>query len=1065
MEKPELIIALEKELDTTFTEVPIEEIIYWKSDKLATYTINNVGEIVGLKISDFELKRLPNSIKAFQNVEILDLSLNQLTDISILSQLKQIRTLYLNGNQLTDISALSHLKQITTLNLSKNQLTDISVLSQLKQLTALYLSNNRLIDISTLSYLKQLETLDLKNNQITDISALHDLKQLKQLGLQKNPIKVLPEWICDFPNMDIQWKNTFWGKDHITLYDNPLQEPPIEIVKQGKEAICNYFKKKKEEGTDYLYEAKLILVGEERAGKSTIAKALLRGDNFKFDANEKSTEGIDILKWIIPKDKTKTPKDFRFNIWDFGGQEIYHSMHQLFLTKRSLYVFLTEVRKDLRFDDFYYWLNIINVLGGDSPVLAVKNKIDLSNTSNDISAYKKLFPQLINDNLIGISCYTAHEKWATEYMPLLNIFKEKIYEVVKNKQIASMGTPLPKTWVQVREEITKLQDQGKDYISLADYQTICKRYNLDDTTISSLSQLFHDLGVFSHFQNNIKLYNTIFINPNYITTGIYKIINNNNVIKNNGEFTDNELIQILKNTEYVDKQAELISLCEEFNILFEYKKGHYLIPKLFSNKKPLFEWEHNINNLKYEYKYPFIIKGIVSQLIVIMHEKIYHRSYWLRGVILKENDTLALIEEKKGGVSIEVNGENKEKLLNIICYELDKINKQFTNLNIYQGYVKQKTTKDTFLDDKKCNKMPCALKQLLVKDYKGIKKIELGRLPVDAQWIFLTGENGYGKTSILQAIVAGFVGKDNDNVKIKNGKIIVEYLQNNNSVINNIDNVSFLAFNNFVAYGSSRLLTQGQRQVSESDEIRTQKTSSIFREDGILKDIEGVLIFWNNKGDKKYDIVKDLFRNILPDFSDIVIEDTQNKAIVKYIEGKKDNYPPVLFSDLAAGYKSIIAMIGDMIIRLLEYQPELDDLKELSGIVIIDEFDLHLHPKWQKKFVEILTDEFPKIQFIVSTHSAIPLLGAPRNSIFLNVDRTVDKGVTIQRIDIDIKNLLPNSLLTSPLFDFQDIVSNQYDDKNDDVHTEDYFNEIQFDEELKKQLEHFVNKNKPNVEE
>lgn len=68
-------------------------------------------------------------------------------------------------------------------------------------------------------------------------------------------------------------------------------------------------------------------------------------------------------------------------------------------------------------------------------------------------------------------------------------------------------------------------------------------------------------------------------------------------------------------------------------------------------------------------------------------------------------------------------------------------------------------------------------------------------------------------------------------------------------------------------------------------------------------------------------------------------------------------------------------MIGDMINRLTRKSVP-DDLSSLEGIVLIDEIDLHLHPKYQRLFVEKLTELFPKIQFIVSTHSSVPLLGA-----------------------------------------------------------------------------------------
>ncbi len=247
-----------------------------------------------------------------------------------------------------------------------------------------------------------------------------------------------------------------------------------------------------------------------------------------------------------------------------------------------------------------------------------------------------------------------------------------------------MGTPLPKTWVKVRQEITKLQDQGIDYIPFADYQTICRKYNLDDITISSLSQLFHDLGVFFHFQNNIKLRNTIFLNHEYVTQGVYKIFDDKNIIESNGEFTEQDLIEVLQNTPYEHKQAELLSLCEEFKILF--KKGkQYLAPQLFEEKKPDVDWDFT-NNLHYKYSYGFMPKGIVSYLIVAMHEKIYQHHYWRYGVELCYEDTFALVEEKRLGkrnqIDIRIRGRKKNEFLTIIREQLNGINNKFTNLQI-----------------------------------------------------------------------------------------------------------------------------------------------------------------------------------------------------------------------------------------------------------------------------------------------------------------------------------------------------------------------------------------------
>jgi len=75
----------------------------------------------------------------------------------------------------------------------------------------------------------------------------------------------------------------------------------------------------------------LILVGQGEVGKTCLAKRLIY-DEFIED---KTTEGIDILKWQITA-PTNENEEIKFNVWDFGGQEIYHATHQFFLTKRSV---------------------------------------------------------------------------------------------------------------------------------------------------------------------------------------------------------------------------------------------------------------------------------------------------------------------------------------------------------------------------------------------------------------------------------------------------------------------------------------------------------------------------------------------------------------------------------------------------------------------------------------------------------------------------------------------------------------------------------------------------------
>ena len=85
---------------------------------------------------------------------------------------------------------------------------------------------------------------------------------------------------------------------------------------------------------------------------------------------------------------------------------------------------------------------------------------------------------------------------------------------------------------------------------------------------------------------------------------------------------------------------------------------------------------------------------------------------------------------------------------------------------------------------------------------------------------------------------------------------------------------------------------------------------------------------------------------------------------------------------LSSGEKLLFALFADIARRLITANPKSKDpLKEGSGVVLIDEIDLHLHPKWQRKVVGKLCTIFPNVQFVVTTHSAEVLKGLDRKHL------------------------------------------------------------------------------------
>ncbi|MBM6822466.1 AAA family ATPase, partial [Fusobacterium mortiferum] len=103
---------------------------------------------------------------------------------------------------------------------------------------------------------------------------------------------------------------------------------------------------------------------------------------------------------------------------------------------------------------------------------------------------------------------------------------------------------------------------------------------------------------------------------------------------------------------------------------------------------------------------------------------------------------------------------------------------------------------------------------------------------------------------------------------------------------------------------------------------------------------------------------------------------------IKRKNGTVESLPLRILSD---GIKSTMSMIADIAYRMAILNPQLLDniLQETSGIVLIDEIDMHLHPSWQSKIIKVLTKTFPKVQFIFTTHSPSVLSNISNENILI----------------------------------------------------------------------------------
>jgi 3',5'-cyclic AMP phosphodiesterase CpdA len=230
------------------------------------YFLNHVGQVQGLNLDGTKAKDISilgnlgglthlslaynqitdiTPLRTLTNLRNLELRYNKIEDITPLAALTHLERLILINTRISDISPLSVLIEINTLSLSDNKIIGLSPLIPLTSLTSLQLNKNKINDLTPLKALTQLEKLGVRLNRITDLIPLKELTNLKGLNASRNNITKLPPDIYQWwSSMEWTWVDDDTTDKGFYLFCNPLTDPPVEIVKQGRSAVKNYFDSK-----------------------------------------------------------------------------------------------------------------------------------------------------------------------------------------------------------------------------------------------------------------------------------------------------------------------------------------------------------------------------------------------------------------------------------------------------------------------------------------------------------------------------------------------------------------------------------------------------------------------------------------------------------------------------------------------------------------------------------------------------------------------------------------------------------------------------------------------------
>lgn len=317
---------------------------------------------------------------------------------------------------------------------------------------------------------------------------------------------------------------------------------------------------------------------------------------------------------------------------------------------------------------------------------------------------------------------------------------------------------------------------------------------------------------------------------------------------------------------------------------------------------------------------------------------------------------------------------------------------------------------------------PMKITKFSIRNYKCIQDLSVDCRGEDGetrQWTVLLGENNTGKTNVLRALALLTPQKINFRTEadseFNEARVPLGLLKTHGAtVIAQIGGQEWGFAPGERAYASTpvdlHLYGYGvsrypARTALSEREARPGET--LFESSARLLDFQEWLLqldysqkSGSEKSRKRLEKMHDLVSSdLFPGVTDFAFKkDSNNEHVMVVFTAGKDG--DVRFEELGFGYQTSLTWLADLCKRMFELYPEAENPLHEEAVVLVDELDLHLHPKWQRDIVPTLSKVFPRVQFIVTTHSPHVLQSmADVNLYVLRRDETSGE-ITVERSDV-----------------------------------------------------------------
>ena len=515
--KPSIIQYLEEKTGEKLRQLPVsvDPADAIRNEHNLSYLLRD-NTLVALNACGIEqLERLPFAAEECAALQYLNLSGNpHLGEVTFAVALPSLRSLDLSGCGLRGLTIPSGCMRLEKVWLQKNSLEALGFTGPCPHLVLLDVSRNKLERLHLPCGFASLAYLYLFESGVTELSVEKGnegstpLTGLEVLHLSGNRLKNVPAELVFSENLRALY----------LVGNTPKNIPGILLGEEGYfaesclEDVRTWFTEIRDRPYGTNEAVKLMLLGNGNVGKSTLACALAHG---RCDHNHDTTYGVVL--------ETLAMGGIMYIVWDFGGQEVYHGTHRLFLASPALQVIVFDREREGRARDgrkekdrvrdeetlphpIEYWYETTKELSEKSRFLIVQNRRGEDDIEDEhVSSYARG-----RAKLIPLDAKTGED------------VEDLIFYLNKEAQkLPDYGMVMPRSWLDVRQFfIDNLQrEDNRKLLTKDEFDSLCTEHGVMD---KSRPLLFTDLHHSGYLYSHAQLKDTIIADQRWALQAIYK---------------------------------------------------------------------------------------------------------------------------------------------------------------------------------------------------------------------------------------------------------------------------------------------------------------------------------------------------------------------------------------------------------------------------------------------------------------------------------------------------------------------------------------------------------------